>query len=151
MERIPVQPFHQDPESGAVPLENLDQCASAIAEGEHTAGIRVEMEFQLDDCGQTGIALAQIGHATGQIDGCASRKIKHSLSKPAGAQPSAGRGSLRQLQSGYFPEEGLLQENSLRRHHIAAPVLKEALRTPDQNYFQSAWPFPESFESNSLG
>ena len=60
-------------------------------------------------------------------------------------------GSLCQLQSGYFPEEGLLQENSLRRHRIAAPVLKEALRTPDQNCFPSAWPFPESFESNSLG
>lgn len=72
MERIPVQPFHQDPESGAVPLEDLDQCASEIAEGEHTAGIRVEMEFQFDDCGQAGIALAQIGHTAGQIDGCVS-------------------------------------------------------------------------------
>lgn len=72
MERIPVQPFHQDPESGAVPLEDLDQCASAIAEGEHTAGIRVEMEFQFNDRSQAGIALAQIGHTTGQIDGCVS-------------------------------------------------------------------------------
>ena len=49
MEGIPVQPFHQDPESGPVPLEDLDQCASAIAECEHTAGVRVEMEFQFDD------------------------------------------------------------------------------------------------------
>lgn len=51
MEGIPIQTFHQDPESGSVPLENLDQCASAIAEREHTAGVRVEMEFQFDDCG----------------------------------------------------------------------------------------------------
>ena len=41
--------------SGAVPLEDLDQCASAIAEREHTAGIRVEVEFQFDDRGQAGI------------------------------------------------------------------------------------------------
>ena len=47
MEGIPVQTFHQNPESGTVPLEDLDQCASAIAECEHTAGVRVEMEFQL--------------------------------------------------------------------------------------------------------
>ena len=51
MEGIPVQTFHQNPESGTVPLEDLDQCASAIAECEHTAGVRVEMEFQFDDCG----------------------------------------------------------------------------------------------------
>ena len=37
--------------SGQVPLEDLDQCASAIAECEHTAGVRVEMEFQFDDRG----------------------------------------------------------------------------------------------------
>ena len=46
-----IQTFHQNPESGSVPLENLDQCASAIAEREHTAGVRIEMEFQFDDCG----------------------------------------------------------------------------------------------------
>ena len=37
------------------------------------------MEFQFDDCGQTGIALAQIGHSTRQIDSCVSGKIKHSF------------------------------------------------------------------------
>ena len=35
--------------------------------------------------------------------------------------------------------------------NVDSQDLKEALRTPDQNCFQSAWPFPESFESNSLG
>ena len=55
MEDLLVRPFHQDPKSGAVPLEDLDQCASAIAEREHTAGIRVEVEFQFDDRGQAGI------------------------------------------------------------------------------------------------
>ena len=49
MEGIPIQTFHQNPESGSVPLEDLDQCASAIAEREHTAGVRIEMEFQFDD------------------------------------------------------------------------------------------------------
>ena len=51
MEGIPIQTFHQNPESGSVPLEDLDQCASAIAEREHTAGVRVEVEFQFDDRG----------------------------------------------------------------------------------------------------
>lgn len=49
MERMAVQPFHQDPKSGSVPLEDLDQCAPAIAERKHTAGVRIEMEFQFDD------------------------------------------------------------------------------------------------------
>lgn len=87
MERIPVQPFHQDPESGAVPLEDLDQCASEIAEGEHTAGIRVEMEFQFDDCGQARVAFAKIRNPARQIDRCTSGKIRHNPSKPAGARP----------------------------------------------------------------
>ena len=87
MERVPVQPFHQDPESGAVPLEDLDQGASAIAEREHTAGIRVEVEFQFDDRGQAGVALAEIRNPARQIDRCASGKIKHGPSTPAGALP----------------------------------------------------------------
>ena len=85
MEGIPIQTFPQDPESGSVPLENLDQCASAIAEHEHTAGVRIEMEFQFDNCGQTGIAFTEIGHSARQIDGCVSREIKHSSSTTAKA------------------------------------------------------------------
>ena len=112
MEGIPVQPFHQDPESGPVPLEDLDQCASAIAECEHTAGVRVEMEFQFDDRSQASIAFAEIGNPACQINRCASGKIKHNSSKSAEAQPSAWKDSLPQLQSGYFPEEGLLWEKS---------------------------------------
>ena len=49
-----------------------DQCASAIAECEHAAGIRVEMEFQFDDRSQAGIALAEIRNPACQIDRCAS-------------------------------------------------------------------------------
>ena len=85
MEGIPVQAFHQDPKSGTVPLEDLDQCASAIAECEHTAGVRVEMEFQFDDRCQTGVALAEVGNPACQIDCCASGKIKHNSSRPAEA------------------------------------------------------------------
>ena len=87
VKRIPVQPFHQDPKSGAVPLEDFEQCASAIAECEHTAGIRVEMEFQFDDCGQAGVALAKIRNPACQINRCTSGKIKHNPSKPAGVRP----------------------------------------------------------------
>ena len=87
MERNPVKPFDQDQEYGSVPLEDFDQCASAIAECEHTAGIRVEMEFQFDDRSQASIAPAQIGHSASQIDSCASGKIKHNPSKPAGVRP----------------------------------------------------------------
>ena len=36
MEGIPVQPFHEDPKTCPVPLEDLDQCAPAVAEREHT-------------------------------------------------------------------------------------------------------------------
>lgn len=106
MERFPIQPFHQDPESGPVPLEDLDQGASAVAECEHTAGVRIETEFQFDDCGQTGIALAEICNTARQIDRCASGKIKHNPSKPAEARPAVWLNSQRQFQSGYFPEEG---------------------------------------------
>lgn len=71
-ERIGIQPFHQDLKPRPVPLEIFDQCASAIAECEHTAEIRVEMEFQLDDCRQTSVTLAEVCYATRQIDGRAS-------------------------------------------------------------------------------
>lgn len=110
MERIPVQPFHQDPKSGSVPLEDLDQCASAIAECEHTAGVRVEMEFQFDDCRQTSVALAEIGNPACQIDRCASGKIKHNSSRPAEAQPAAWLGSQRQSQSGLFSGRRIVTE-----------------------------------------
>lgn len=88
MERIPVQTFHQDPKSGAVSLKDLDQCASVIAECEHTAGIRIEMEIQFDNHCQTSIALAEIGNSACQIDGYAPGKIKHGSSGP-GAEQSA--------------------------------------------------------------
>lgn len=83
MERVPIQPFHQDPESGPVPLVDFDQCASAITECEHTAGVRIETEYYFDDCGQTGIAFAEICNTARQIDRCASGKIKYNSSKPA--------------------------------------------------------------------
>ena len=85
MEETPVQSFHLDPKSGSVPLENFDQCASAIAGREHAAGVRVKMEFQFDDCCQTSVALAEIGNPACQIDRCASGKIKHNASRPAEA------------------------------------------------------------------
>lgn len=105
MERIAVQPFHQDPKSRPVPLENFDQCASAVAEGEHTAGIRVKMEFQLDDCRQTGVALAKVCYTARQIDGCVSREVKHSSSEPGAERLLVWRDSLPPVQSGYFPED----------------------------------------------
>lgn len=89
MERIPVQTFHQDPKSGAVPLKDLNQCASAIAECEHTAGVRIEMEFQFNDRCQTSIALAEIGNSACQINGCAPGKIKHGSSGPGAEQSAA--------------------------------------------------------------
>ena len=116
MEGIPVQPFHEDPESGPVPLEDLDQCASAIAECEHTTGIRVEMEFQFDDRSQTSVALAEICNPARQVDRCASGEIKHNSLRPAEAQSSAWQDSLLQLQSGYFPEEGLSRVKSPQGH-----------------------------------
>ena len=42
-------------------------------------GVRVEMEFQFDDCSQTSVALAQIGNPARQIDRCASEKSSISL------------------------------------------------------------------------
>ena len=80
MEGVPVQPFHQDPESGPVPLEDLDQCASTIAECEHTTGVRVEMEFQFDDRCQTGVALAEVGNPACQINGLYASNLGHIFS-----------------------------------------------------------------------
>lgn len=87
MEHIPVQPFHQAPKSEAVLLKDLDQCASTIAECEHTAGIYGEMEFQFNDCGQVGIVLAKICDPACQIDRRTPGKIEHKPSKPVGAWP----------------------------------------------------------------
>ena len=105
MEGVPVQPFHQDPKSGAVPLEDLDPCASAIVEGEHAAGIRGEMEFQFDNRSQAGIALAEICTPARQDKPSCFRKIKHGPSKPVKALPRDGLDSLPQLQSRFFQGE----------------------------------------------
>lgn len=53
MKRIPVQLFHKDPETGSVPLKDLDRSAPAVAKIKHTAGVWVEVEFQFDDCSQS--------------------------------------------------------------------------------------------------
>lgn len=42
---IAVEPFHQDPKAGSIPLEDLDRCTSAVAEGKHAVGIGIQVEF----------------------------------------------------------------------------------------------------------
>ena len=63
--------------------------------------------FQFDDRSQPGVTFPEIRHSAGWIDRRASEEIKHSSSKPGAENPSVLQGSLLQLQSGYFPEEGL--------------------------------------------
>lgn len=116
MERIAVQPFHQNPKSGPVPLEDFDQCASAIAECEHTAGVRVEVEFQFDDCCQSGVAPAKVRYTARQIDGRTSGKVKHNSSKPEAGQPSGQRDNPLRSQSEYFSGDRWLQENFLYQY-----------------------------------
>ena len=72
------------------------------------------MEFQFDDRSQASIAFAEIGNPACQINRCASGKSSITLQSLQEAQPSAWKDSLPQLQSGYFPEEGLLWEKSRR-------------------------------------
>ena len=45
METVPVKPLHQNPETGSIPLQDLDGSASAIAECEHTSRIGIQVKF----------------------------------------------------------------------------------------------------------
>lgn len=56
MKGIPVKPFHQNPETGSVPLQNLNRSPPAVAERKHAARIGIKFEFQLDNCSQSVIA-----------------------------------------------------------------------------------------------
>ena len=130
MERSTVQSFHQDPKSGSVPLEDLDQCAPAIAKCEYTAGVRVEVEFQFDDCRQTCVAFTEVCAAAYQINGSASGKIKYSSLTPEEGLPSARMDSRHRFQSGYFPEDRSSQGSFPCFLRFGSPAQMEALRTP---------------------
>ncbi len=69
----------------------------------NTAGVRVEMEFLLDDGRQASVALPEIREAACQIDRSTSGKIKHSSLRPEEVQPSVWPDSLQRPRSGYFP------------------------------------------------
>ena len=57
---ITVKAFHKNPESGSVPLQNLDECAPAVAECKHAARVWVELKFQFYDSRQTIVAFSEI-------------------------------------------------------------------------------------------
>ena len=76
---ITVKAFHKDPESGSVPLENLDEGAPAVAECKHAARVWVELEFKFDDGRQTIVAFSEICCPAGKVYRCAACQVKHSL------------------------------------------------------------------------
>ena len=47
MKGILVKPLHQNPETGSVPLQNLNRSPPAVAERKHAARIGIKFEFQL--------------------------------------------------------------------------------------------------------
>ena len=51
-------PLHQNPETGSVPLQNLNRSPPAVAERKHAARIGIEFEFQLDNCSKSVIAFS---------------------------------------------------------------------------------------------
>ena len=55
---IPVKPLHQNPETGSVPLQNLNRSPPTVAERKHAARIGIEFEFQLDNCSKSVIAFS---------------------------------------------------------------------------------------------
>ena len=63
MKRVPIKPFHKDPEAGSVPLKNLNRGTSTIAECKHTTRIWIELKLQLDNCRQAIITFSQISYA----------------------------------------------------------------------------------------
>lgn len=99
MKGIPVKPFHQNPETGSVPLQNLNRSPPAVAERKHAARIGIKFEFQLDNCSQSVIAFSQIGSSTGKVNGCATRQIKHDLSVPGSEHEKVPAGIPASLQS----------------------------------------------------
>ena len=76
---ITVKAFHKDPESGSVPLENLDKGAPAVAECKHAARVWVELKFEFNDSRQTIVAFSEICCPAGKIYRCTSCQVKHSL------------------------------------------------------------------------
>ena len=76
---ITVKTFHKDPESGSVPLQNLDESAPAVAECKHAARVWVELKFQFYDSRQTIVAFSKICCPTGKIYRCTACQVKHSL------------------------------------------------------------------------
>lgn len=79
MKRIPVQLFHKDPETGSVPLKDLDRSAPAVAKIKHTAGVWVEVEFQFDDCSQSIVTFPKVSNSTCQINGSTASQVKHDV------------------------------------------------------------------------
>ena len=99
MKGIFVKPLHQNPETGSVPLQNLNRNTSAVAERKHAVRIGIEFEFQLDNCSQSVIAFSQIGSSTGKVNGCATCQIKHDLSAPGSEHEKIPAGIQASLQS----------------------------------------------------
>ena len=77
MKRIPVQLFHKNPETGSVPLKDLDRSAPAVAKSKHTAGVWVEVKFQLDDCSRFIVTFSEVTNFTCQINGSTASQVKH--------------------------------------------------------------------------
>lgn len=78
---ITVKAFHKDPESGSVPLENLDEGSPAVTECKHAARVWVELKFEFDDGRQTMAAFSEICCPAGKIYRCTACQVKHSLLK----------------------------------------------------------------------
>ena len=89
MKGIFVKPLHQNPETGSVPLQNLNRSPPAVAERKHAVRIGIEFEFQLDNCSQS----------TGKVNGCATCQIKHDLSAPGSEYEKIPAGIQASLQS----------------------------------------------------
>lgn len=101
---ITVKAFHQNPESGSVPLENLDEGTPAVAEGKHTARVWVELKFKFDDGRQTIVAFPQIRCPAGKIYHCPARQVKHFLSKSLSAPGITPEDRTGPPQSGCIPK-----------------------------------------------
>ena len=66
-------------ELASAPLKNLDRSAPAVAKSKHTAGVWVEVEFQLDDCRQSIVTFPEVSNSTYQINGSSASQVRHDI------------------------------------------------------------------------
>ena len=75
--RALLESLVQQPEPGALPVQELDSIASTVAEPEQVTAERIEVEHVLDGCGEPVDLFAHVRRAMREIDANRGRQAQH--------------------------------------------------------------------------